>query len=86
MRLGQDRLGAAPADGGAFVDGDGAEAALAEAAAVGGDGLPDRLERADGAAGAVERVEGLCQKCGPVLITDWSWEDLFGEEDLPAHD
>ena len=36
--------------------------------------------------GAVERVEGLCQKYGPVLITDWSWEDLFGEEDLPAHD
>jgi RNase P subunit RPR2 len=28
--------------------------------------------------GAVEEVEATCEKCGPVLITDWEWEDLFG--------
>ena len=46
--LGEDGSLAAPADPASFVDGDGAEAALAVTSPVSGDGEPNRLEGPDG--------------------------------------
>ncbi len=54
--LGQDRCGAAPAHGGAFVDGDGAEVAFAVTAAMGGNGKSDGFQGLDLALPLVERV------------------------------
>ncbi len=57
----QDRLRAAPAHGAPFVDGDGAEVALAVAAAVGGDRKADRLQRLDLAAALVIGMLGALE-------------------------
>ena len=61
LRLVQDGLLAAPTDGAAFVDCDGAEVALAVTATVGGDRETDGLERLDLALRFIIRVLGALE-------------------------